>query len=59
LPFLHEKSIDLKKGNKKKYGNSNISPCKKYNLQKNPLKKKKKKNQNPSRYLVGVVKYTL
>jgi hypothetical protein len=26
---------------------SNISPCKKYNLQKNPLKK----NQNPSKIL--------
>jgi hypothetical protein len=26
---------------KKNYGNSNISPCKKYNLQKNPLKENK------------------
>jgi hypothetical protein len=26
---------------KKSYGNSNISPCKKYNLQKNPLKETK------------------
>jgi hypothetical protein len=26
---------------KKNYGNSNISPCKKYNLQKNPLKETK------------------
>ncbi len=26
---------------KKNYGNSNISPCKKYNLQKNPLKQTK------------------
>jgi hypothetical protein len=25
----------------KNYGNSNISPCKKYNLQKNPLKETK------------------
>jgi len=31
---------------KKNYGNSNISPCKKYNLK----KKSSKKNQNPSRY---------
>jgi hypothetical protein len=29
------------------YGNSNISPCQKYNLQKNPLNKE---TQNPSRY---------
>jgi hypothetical protein len=33
---------------KKNYGNSNISPCKKYNLQKNPLKE----TQNPSRYYI-------
>jgi hypothetical protein len=26
---------------KKNYGNSNISPCKKYNLKKNPLKETK------------------
>jgi hypothetical protein len=31
---------------KKSYGNSNISPCKKYNLP----KKSSKRNQNPSRY---------
>jgi hypothetical protein len=29
------------KGKKKNYGNSNISPCKKYNLQKHPLKETK------------------
>jgi hypothetical protein len=31
---------------KKNYGNSNISQCKKYNLP----KKSSKRNQNPSRY---------
>jgi hypothetical protein len=34
------------KAKRKNYENSNISPCKKYNLQKSPLKETK----NPSRY---------
>jgi hypothetical protein len=38
------KSISRQK--KKNHGNSNISPCKNYNLQ----KKSSKRNQNPSRY---------
>jgi hypothetical protein len=37
---------------KKNYGNSNISPCKNYNLQKNPLKG----TQNPSRYYNSITK---
>jgi hypothetical protein len=37
LPFTL-KSILVQKKN---YGNSNISPCKKYNLQKNPLEETK------------------
>jgi len=36
---------------RKNHENSNISPCKKYNFQKNPLKKKPK---NPSRYYNSV-----
>jgi hypothetical protein len=44
-PFTLKKHLKAKK--KKNYGYSNISQCKKYNLQKNPLKKR---NQNPSRY---------
>jgi hypothetical protein len=45
LAILHEKSIYLKKGKKKKNGNSNISPCKNYNLQKIPFKKIKIKTK--------------
>jgi hypothetical protein len=44
LPFT---LISILKGKKKHYGNSNISPCKKYiNLQ----KESSKRNQNPSSY---------
>jgi hypothetical protein len=40
---LHEKNILRQK---KKYGNSNISPCKNILI----FKKSSKRNQNPSRY---------
>jgi hypothetical protein len=45
LAIYNIKKVFLRQ--KKNYGNSNISPCKKYNLQK---KKSSKRNQNPSRY---------
>jgi hypothetical protein len=37
LPFTLKSILRQKKN----YGNSNISPCKKYNLKKNPLKETK------------------
>jgi hypothetical protein len=37
LPFTLRSILEQKTN----YGNSNISPCKKYNLQKNPLKETK------------------
>jgi hypothetical protein len=37
-------------GQNKNYGNSNISSMQKYTLKKILFKKKRKKNQNPSRY---------
>jgi hypothetical protein len=41
------------KKRRKIYGNSNISPCKNINLQKNPQKKKrKKKPQNPKSFKI-------
>jgi hypothetical protein len=43
LGFMKMEGILMQKKN---YENSNISPCKKYNLQQNSSKR----NQNPSRY---------
>jgi hypothetical protein len=46
LPFTLKSICILRQKKKKNYENSNISPCKKYNLQKKPLKETR---INPSR----------
>jgi len=41
------------KAKRKNYGNSNISPCKNYNLQKNPLKETKMLQDIITLYLIS------
>jgi hypothetical protein len=49
LPFYIRKYLKAKE---ECYGNSNISPCKPYNLGTKPVKER---NQNPSRYYNTII----